>query len=175
MPNFVFSNKLFLIIFFVLFTTINGNAQSISSATVNSTGNTFSQNDIVFDWSVGELALVETQFSATAIITNGMLQPIVPAHYISDVLEVYPNNILSSNGDGKNDVWVIKEIERYPDNELTVFDRGGRVVYKAKNYQNNWSGDISGLPLSQDTYYYILRLTKDGKSTIKKGFITILN
>lgn len=149
-------------------------AQTVESATINSTGKSFVQEDMIFEWNIGELALVETMFNSKWIITNGLLQPLSPAFFITDGFVLAPNNILTANGDGKNDAWIVKDIEKYPDNEVTIFDRAGRVVYHIKNYQNTWTGPVNN-PLIQDTYYYIIKLKKDGKSGIVKGFITILN
>ena len=51
-------------------------SQSISSYTLNATGNSYSQGHYNIDWSVGELALVNTlEVSGQMIVTNGLLQP----------------------------------------------------------------------------------------------------
>lgn len=175
MSSGIFScNKPLIILFLSLFVALNCNAQNVATGTVNTAGNTYTHSDIIYEWSIGELAVVE-MISDNRVITNGLLQPVLPIHFITEGFVVLPNNILTANGDGKNDVWMIKDLERYPDNELTVFDRAGRIVYKTTNYKNNWAGDISGLPLSQDTYYYVIKLKKEGKIGFVKGFITILN
>jgi len=88
---------------------------------------------------------------------------------IADIAVV--NNILTPNGDGKNDFFFIKGLEKYPANKLTIFDRGGRTIFSTFNYQNDWDGYLNGRPLMEDTYYYILDLGVDG--TVK-GFISIL-
>jgi gliding motility-associated-like protein len=161
---------------FMLFVAGKSHAQSTGQAVINATGNTYTQNTgIIFEWSVGELALVETMVNSHAIITNGVLQPVLPSQFITEGFSVLATNILSPNGDGKNDTWVIKDIERYPDNEVTVFDRSGRVVFQTKNYQNNWTGNFSGIPLAENTYYYTIKLKKGGKTGLIRGFITILN
>lgn len=166
-----------LLLLLILCIAVNSKAQSISHATVNTAGNSVIQSGITYEWSIGELALVETMASSQTIITHGFLQPFILTSPIVPVnaLVVYPSNILSANGDGKNDAWVIKEIENYPDNEVTVFDRAGRVVYNTRNYQNNWTATLSGLPLAEGTYYYIIKLNKNAQSSIVKGFITILH
>lgn len=152
-------------------------AQSLSQTTINTAGNAMVQSGITYEWSLGEMALVETMANSDAIITHGFLQPLVLPSLIkpTNVPIVYPSNILTANGDGKNDTWVIKEIENYPDNELSVFDRAGRVVYHAKNYQNNWRGTLSGLPLAEGTYYYLIKLIKGAQTNTVRGFITILH
>ncbi len=76
----------------------------------------------------------------------------------------------SPNGDNKNDVFVIKDIEKW-EASLRVYNRYGHLVYFAENYQNNWDGSASqnsyfaatGLP--DGTYYYALKL-KDGRQKI---------
>ena len=81
-------------------------------------------------------------------------------------------NIISPNGDGVNDFWIVQNIQLYPNNEVKVFDRAGRVVYSKKGYDNSWDGTLNGKPLAEDTYYYILDL---GNGNAKlKGFITIV-
>lgn len=85
---------------------------------------------------------------------------------------VFANNILSPNNDGKNDKWIIKDIELYPDNKVTVYDRAGRVVYTKDGYNNEWDGSLKGATLVEGTYYYIIDLGP-GKRRFK-GFITII-
>ncbi|WP_214073019.1 cadherin-like beta sandwich domain-containing protein [Mucilaginibacter sp. dw_454] len=86
---------------------------------------------------------------------------------------IIPANILSPNGDGKNDTWIVKDIDYYPNNTVTIYDHAGKVVYRKKGYSNEWDGSTgSGAPLPQGTYYYILKLSPD--ITAIKGFISIL-
>jgi gliding motility-associated-like protein len=54
--------------------------------------------------------------------------------------------------------------------ELVVFNRWGSVVFEDLNYKNNWGGlNSGGAPLTEDTYFYTLKL--DGST--KTGFIII--
>jgi len=88
------------------------------------------------------------------------------------VAEVKPTNILTPNGDGKNDTWYIPYIQLFPDNYVKVFDRGGRQVYYKNGYTNDWAGTVGSNPLAAGTYYYVLSLGK-GYSLIY-GYITLL-
>jgi len=55
---------------------ISARSQPLSSSVINCTGNSYSQGYYNVDWSVGEMALVNTiQSNGYAIITNGFLQP----------------------------------------------------------------------------------------------------
>jgi gliding motility-associated-like protein len=82
-------------------------------------------------------------------------------------------NILTPNGDGKNDLWLVKNIDMYPQNEVKIYDRAGRLIYQKRGYTNNWNGTLNGQPLAEGTYYYIITLG-DNKPQFK-GFITIIH
>ena len=91
---------------------------------------------------------------------------------LEDYKAVDATNILSPNGDGVNDNFIIRNIDMYPNNLLRIYDRAGREVYSKGDYRNEWTGTLKGNPLAEGTYYYILDFGK-GKSL--KGFITIVN
>lgn len=86
--------------------------------------------------------------------------------------KVEATNIMTPNGDGKNDKWMIRNLDSYPDNEVKIFDRTGRIVYQRKNYSNDWDGTMNGSPLAEGTYYYIL--TIGGGAKTAKGYITLI-
>lgn len=83
------------------------------------------------------------------------------------------NNIVSPNGDGKNDTWFIQNITSFPNNEVMIYDRAGRMIYHKKGYDNQWAGMLNGAPLREGTYYYIF-IVNNG-SQVFKGFIELLN
>jgi gliding motility-associated-like protein len=83
-------------------------------------------------------------------------------------------NTITPNGDGQNDVWTIPDLDRFPNNEVEIFNRWGGMVFYAKPYENNWSGtNSSGDELSSAGYYYIVRLN-DANNTIYSGAVTIV-
>ncbi|TWV95686.1 Ig-like domain-containing protein [Chitinophaga pinensis] len=86
--------------------------------------------------------------------------------------KVDATNLLTPNGDGKNDKWVIRNLDSYPDNEVKIFDRTGRLIYTRRNYSNDWDGTYNGSPLAEGTYYYVL--TIEGGAKTAKGYITII-
>lgn len=84
---------------------------------------------------------------------------------------IRPLNILTPNGDGKNDLFIVENIELYPDNEVKIVDRRGKVVFNKKGYTNDWNGYFNGSPLPEGTYYYTIRY---GYDIPMIGFITIV-
>src|SRR5690606_33479034 len=71
-------------------------------------------------------------------------------------------NEFSPNGDGINEVFYISCIETFPENELKIFNKYGKLVYQTKKYENTWRGvdnvnsSHEGDALPSDTYYYVL-------------------
>ncbi len=83
-------------------------------------------------------------------------------------------DVFSPNGDGRNDLWIIDGIERFPDNRLSIYDRWGLLVFQARGYVNTWDGRRSdGAELPIGAYFYTLHLG-DPANTLLKGAVTIL-
>ncbi len=114
-----------------------------------------------------------TTYTVTATNANGCSQTASITILVEDDMQlVAGTNILTPNGDGKNDFLVIKNIDMYPNNEIRIFDIAGRLIYKKKGYDNSWAGTLNGSPLSKGTYYYIIDFG-DGRG-MKKGFVSIV-
>ncbi len=77
-----------------------------------------------------------------------------------DSVELNIYNLLTPNGDGTNDFWIVEGIEQYPDNEVKVFDKWGDLVFEQRGYRNNWDGRLKGTGklVPDGTYFYIVRL-----------------
>ncbi|MGV3505318.1 MAG: lectin-like domain-containing protein [Adhaeribacter sp.] len=76
-------------------------------------------------------------------------------------------NIFTPNGDGQNETFYVEHVELYPGNELSVYNRYGKEVFRQSDYRNTWSGQ----GLSGGTYYYLFKL-KSGQSF--KGWVEIV-
>lgn len=75
-------------------------------------------------------------------------------------------NIITPNGDGVNELFVIKNIEHHPNTVVTIFDRWGRKIYENSNYNNEWKAEGA----SDGTYFYVIDVPEDKKYN---GFITV--
>lgn len=82
-------------------------------------------------------------------------------------------NGFTPNGDGINDNWVIENIENFPDNKVTIFNRWGNKVWDTKDYNNTsnfWNGQTqTGAVLTSGTYFYVIEIDKG----IKKGWVEL--
>lgn len=81
-------------------------------------------------------------------------------------------NSFSPDGDGRNDTWEIKNINLFPDNELTILNRWGSEVFKVKGYNEANAWDGAGL--NNGTYFYLLKVNINNEAKVYKGFITLL-
>ena len=72
--------------------------------------------------------------------------------------------LISPNGDGINDKFVIDGLKGFPGSQLTIFTRSGQLVYQSDDYQNDWDGRYQASTWSHNNivapgvYYYILTL-----------------
>ncbi|MCD0489495.1 YDG domain-containing protein [Pedobacter sp. MC2016-14] len=89
-----------------------------------------------------------------------------------DYLTLKATNIMTPNGDGVNDKWIVDNIDMYPNNQVKVFDQGGRVLFSKKGYDNSWEATVGGVVLAEGTYYYIIDFGKD--RLVKTGYITVI-
>jgi len=83
-----------------------------------------------------------------------------------------PSNIMTPDGNGQNDNWIVEKAQYYNDVEVIVFDRWGRIVYQSNAYNNTWSGtSTAGEPLPDGAYYYVVKVPTEREEY--KGSITI--
>jgi len=78
-------------------------------------------------------------------------------------------NLFTPNGDAINDVFEIRGLDKFLQNELIIVNRWGNEVYHKTNYQNNWTGE----GLNEGTYYYVLKV-KTTEWQVIKGYITLM-
>uniref|UniRef100_UPI0026183E7E MBG domain-containing protein n=1 Tax=uncultured Tenacibaculum sp. TaxID=174713 RepID=UPI0026183E7E len=79
-------------------------------------------------------------------------------------------NVFTPNGDGVNDVFEIKDLEKkYPNFEIQFFDRNGSNLYKYKHNGDTrstpiwWDGTYKGEKLPTGTYYFSLNYNNGDK------------
>jgi gliding motility-associated-like protein len=153
--------KISLAMLICLATNINAQIkiQDNFSGLINTSSGFGIINGQMFDFNIGELVLTETYVGLpNFLFSQGFLQPYIISPFINVSNVVAINNVITPNGDGKNDVFLIDGLQNYPNNKLSIFDRSGRLVFTTVNYQSNWNGMLNGKKLNEDAYYYVIEL-----------------
>jgi hypothetical protein len=88
----------------------------------------------------------------------------------SEDIVIY-NAVAPDGNNPNNAVFTILNIEKYPDNVVTIYDRWGNEVYRTTGYNlsgNVFKGEASsgnrynnGMRLNEDTYFYVLKYRKN--------------
>ena len=96
---------------------------------------------------------------------------------IRELIDPFPEvtnipNLISPNGDGINDTWVIPTTYVSGSNtEIMILTSQGDVVFQTKEYANNWPENQLNLSSVNLIYYYIII---PENQEIKKGSITVI-
>ena len=81
-------------------------------------------------------------------------------------------NVITANGDGINDLWVLPNTySRNSDVLVTIFDETGKQIFSQTNYENNWPQSTTTFNRSSMIFYY--KITRGG-SSLKQGTITVI-
>lgn len=81
-------------------------------------------------------------------------------------------NVITANGDGINDLWVLpNSYSRQDDVLVTIYDERGKEVFSQTNYENNWPQSVTQFNKLNMIFYY--RVTRAGES-LKQGTITVI-
>jgi gliding motility-associated-like protein len=116
--------------------------------------------------------VVTTTYNLVVIDVNGCMAVDSVIITVLNDFNVIISNMMTPNGDGYNDTWIIQNIENYPHTKVTVVTRQGQEVYTSDSYNNKWDGTQDGNKLADGTYYYIVQF--EGSTKVYKGAITIL-
>ena len=91
--------------------------------------------------------------------------------------DIHIHDVITANGDGQNDTWVIEGLQNYPNNLVQVFSKLGDIVYEQAAYNNDWAGkETNGNLLPDGTFYYLVHLNAPnaaGGDNVFKGSLLI--
>jgi gliding motility-associated-like protein len=62
------------------------------------------------------------------------------------------------NNDTYNDLWEVKGLINYPEAEVTIFDRYGKLITILNATKLTWDGTLNKYPLPADDYWYVLKI-----------------
>ncbi|HEU4719500.1 MAG TPA: nidogen-like domain-containing protein [Bacteroidia bacterium] len=87
----------------------------------------------------------------TVTVGSGCTASLTQLYLVQTDIPVIAPNVVTPNGDGKNDALVFTNLQRHPDSDLIVYNRWGNIIYQHANYQNDWIPAVS-----DGVYYYVL-------------------
>ena len=82
-------------------------------------------------------------------------------------------NVITMNNDGINDYWSIpNDYVDKEDVEVIIYSPKGKVVFRARNYQNNWPHTTLDYAKTEPVFYYTI---SENDEIIKRGSITVID
>jgi len=169
--------------------TINLTIDSIETAGIQLNELVFSadQSNVLYQW-----VNCGNNYSYVAGATQQTFEPLLSGDYaviltyntcvdtsecLTIDIDLLVPQVVTPNGDGKNDVFEIQGIYDHPNNVLEIYNRWGSLVYRQEGYQNTWGGECTeglsfgGNILPTGTYFYILDLGDNDGAKPSKGYI----
>lgn len=86
------------------------------------------------------------------------------------VVLVFPE-FFTPNNDTYNDVWEVSGMENYPQAQVTIFDRYGKLLAQLSASRMTWDGTFNKTPLPASDYWYALKI--DDTQPVLKGHFTL--
>ena len=74
------------------------------------------------------------------------------------ILNITLPNFFTPNNDGINDKWEPKLFLHYPEAEIKIFDRYGKLIANYRGSEQGWDGTYNGRLADPDTYWYVVDL-----------------
>jgi gliding motility-associated-like protein len=75
------------------------------------------------------------------------------------------------NNDTYNDFWEVKGLINYPQAEVSIFDRYGKLITVLNATKLTWDGMLNKYPLPADDYWYVLKI--DETTPEKRGHFSL--
>ena len=86
------------------------------------------------------------------------------------VVLVFPS-FFTPNNDTYNDLWEVTGMENYPQAEVTIFDRYGKLIAQLNDSKMSWDGTFEKTLLPASDYWYALKI--DNTKPILRGHFTL--
>ena len=157
----------------IIFDDVNISKQGGNDGTIDLTVSNGTP-DYTYLWSTGATSedltnLTAGNYFVTVTDANGCFAN--GAIVLKEPGDIVLPNGFTPNGDGFNDVYVIKGIQGYPNNKVIIWNRWGTLVYSKVTYTNDWTGiSNDGNVLPDGTYYIVVEFNDASKDNIKGFF-----
>jgi len=137
---------------------------------------------VTYNWSNGQTSSEITVFEGLQKISVSVINEfgcvnqdeiLIGACSVEEYFKKMPT-AFTPNGDGKNDVWNIPELQTFPLAVVEIYDRWGTLVFRSESgYSKPWDGNSSGKEMPMDSYYYVINLNSPGLEPLA-GTVTLI-
>ncbi|MFO0478573.1 MAG: gliding motility-associated C-terminal domain-containing protein [Bacteroidota bacterium] len=141
----------------VITSTFTSNSPDLFSASVNITGLT---TPLSYTWSSIPAQYQQNAENLSPGTYTVLISDINGCSTLATIIlegELIIPNVITSNGDGINDFFKIKNLPI--NSKISIYNRWGTKLYESDNYQNNWDGS----QYNDGTYFYVLSTSNEKK------------
>jgi gliding motility-associated-like protein len=101
---------------------------------------------------------------------------LVTVNVIPEDINLLVSEGFSPNGDDINDLWYIRDIDKFPNNRIQIYNRWGSLVKTFQGYDNEsrvWRGesDAGSQQVTDGSYFYVISLG-DGSAPLQ-GYVVL--
>ena len=86
------------------------------------------------------------------------------------VVLVFPA-FFTPNNDSYHDVWEVTGLENYPQAQITIFDRYGKLIAQLSAFRMSWDGTFNKVALPASDYWYSLKI--DNTQPVLRGHFSL--
>ncbi len=147
---------------------------------------TTTANNPTFEWYLNDVLITGAMEDSYDVTEIGSYKIIVTEtsgcngskEFLFEVNEPFPDvekipNVISPNGDGVNDSWMIPtKYVSGTNTSVMIMNNYGKVVLQTNNYLNNWPENDFNLSSINQVFYYVIKTTEN---ETRKGSITVIN
>ena len=124
---------------------------------------------------LGQSSFIGSESDGTVTSQSAVTSKLVSVGTLSEKIIVY--NAISADGDARNAIMKIANIDLYPNNTVSVFNRWGDKVFEVKGYNNTdrvfrGEANVGGnKDLAAGTYFY--KIDKGDGSSLVSGYLSL--
>jgi gliding motility-associated-like protein len=121
-------------------------------------GINFQDSNLFYDVPGGLQTAYVREKNGCGVVTQNFIVLVFPAFFT-------PNN------DSYNDLWEVTGMENYPQAQVTIFDRYGKLLAQLNFSKMSWDGTFNKTPLPASDYWYVLKI--DDTKPIFRGHFSL--
>lgn len=123
-------------------------------------------------WQTSNILHQPTQPTYNIVVRSGTCQSEPKSVYFFNFY-----NTITPNGDGKNDVWKVENLDKMQNVSIIITDRYGKTIFMTQDATKHWDGTERGRKLPTATYWYIVKWIDPNtqNNEVRQGWILLKN